>query len=281
MVALGTLKQYPYGEAYATSADGSVVGGLCSFRDLYDGFVWSAAKGIREVPSSPALTANSVQGVSADGTVLAGIAGGGFTPQAFRWTAPDRLVGLGDLTSVKVSGALGLSADGATIVGQAANAKEVSVPIVWTADTGIIELALPPGTVGGAAFGISAGGAFAVGSANVAERNYLATLWNPDGAVLLGDVPGGTQACAAYAVCADGSRVVGFGTTGAGQEAFLWTAAGGIQPLRDVLVGAGLSWQLEGWALSSATGISDDGRTIVGYGIDPAGNVEAFLAVLP
>lgn len=38
---------------------------------------------------------------------------------------------------------------------------------------------------------------------------------------------------------------------------------------------------LAGWILQFARGISDDGRTIVGYGINPLGQTEAWLARLP
>ena len=38
---------------------------------------------------------------------------------------------------------------------------------------------------------------------------------------------------------------------------------------------------LEGWRLDSAEAISADGRTIVGGGINPAGDSEAYLVVLP
>lgn len=38
---------------------------------------------------------------------------------------------------------------------------------------------------------------------------------------------------------------------------------------------------MDGWTLQYATGISDNGKTIVGYGINPEGNREAFLTVIP
>ena len=38
---------------------------------------------------------------------------------------------------------------------------------------------------------------------------------------------------------------------------------------------------LTGWLLLQATGISDDRSTIVGWGLNPAGNTEAWVAVIP
>src|SRR5262249_12538954 len=36
-----------------------------------------------------------------------------------------------------------------------------------------------------------------------------------------------------------------------------------------------------GWEFRDAVGVSDDGSTMVGWGIDPAGNDEAWITVIP
>ena len=38
---------------------------------------------------------------------------------------------------------------------------------------------------------------------------------------------------------------------------------------------------LTGWLLTHPLGISDDGRTIVGYGTNPAGQTEGWVATIP
>ena len=38
---------------------------------------------------------------------------------------------------------------------------------------------------------------------------------------------------------------------------------------------------LDGWILISATGVSDDGTVIAGYGLNPARQWEPFRAALP
>ena len=60
----------------------------------------------------------------------------------------------------------------------------------------------------------------------------------------------------------------------------LWDEANGIRNLRSVLV-EGYSLDLAGWMLSEAQGISGDGRTIVGLGINPDGFTEAWIATVP
>ena len=61
--------------------------------------------------------------------------------------------------------------------------------------------------------------------------------------------------------------------------AFIWDSAHGMRNLQSVLAGS-YGLDLTGWSLKKAAGISADGNTIVGYGTDPAGKTEAWLAVL-
>ena len=52
-----------------------------------------------------------------------------------------------------------------------------------------------------------------------------------------------------------------------------------MQPLKQVLIDQGID--LTGWDLVSARGVSDDGLTIVGFGTNPLGNTEAWIATIP
>jgi hypothetical protein len=52
-----------------------------------------------------------------------------------------------------------------------------------------------------------------------------------------------------------------------------------MRSVQDLLEEYGLD--LTGWQLSAAYGISADGLTIVGGGINPAGDAEAWRATLP
>jgi uncharacterized membrane protein len=98
----------------------------------------------------------------------------------------------------------------------------------------------------------------------------------------LGDLPGGTFDSTAYAVSADGARVVGRGHGTNGYQTFVWDESEGIRNLQDVLATEyGLSAELAGWKLTEARGLSDDGQTIVGFGMNPDGLTEAWIAVLP
>jgi uncharacterized membrane protein len=96
----------------------------------------------------------------------------------------------------------------------------------------------------------------------------------------LGDLPGGTFHSIAFDVSADGTIVVGFGNTAPGSEAFIWDATNGMRNLKNLLVAAGVQ-EVEGWRLTEATGISADGRIIVGNGTNPSGQNEGWVVALP
>ena len=66
---------------------------------------------------------------------------------------------------------------------------------------------------------------------------------------------------------------------GADGGAFVWDAAHGMRCLSDVLAAAGVD--TAGWRLGIARDISADGRVIVRAGLNPLGQNEAFMAIIP
>lgn len=83
----------------------------------------------------------------------------------------------------------------------------------------------------------------------------------------LPDLAGGGTSSLAGDVSGDGSVVVGYGSSANGQEAFRWTAAGGIVGLGDLPGGS---------TNSNAYSISGDGSVVVGLGTTADGN-RAFI----
>ena len=98
--------------------------------------------------------------------------------------------------------------------------------------------------------------------------------------VALGELPGGDYHSRAYGVCADGTIIVGDSSTDLWMEAFIWDPDNGIRNLKDVLQND-YGLDLTGWTLEAAMAISDDGLTIVGYGENPDGYNEAWVATIP
>jgi probable HAF family extracellular repeat protein len=97
--------------------------------------------------------------------------------------------------------------------------------------------------------------------------------------VWLDDRADGHNFSEAKGVSADGSIVVGISSFERGSlEAFHWTQGKGMVSLKETLIGKGLD--VSDWTLNSATAISSDGFTIVGNGINPAGQYEGWVANL-
>ncbi len=115
---------------------------------------------------------------------------------------------------------------------------------------------------------VSGDGSTVVGySGYVPSGRAMRWTWN-EGVLELGDLPGGDDASTAYGVSGDGSVIVGTGTWGQlvppeqpGEDelgAFRWTQEGGIQFIGDLPGGS---------VHSGASGVSQDGRVIVGSSV--------------
>ena len=130
------------------------------------------------------------------------------------------------------------------------------------------------------AFSVSADGSTVVGWSVSTGTVFEAFRWTSGGGMVgLGDFPSSIFESRANGVSGDGSVVVGQGTSSFGNEAFIWDAGNGLQNLKTVLESQ-LGFPLTGWTLTDALAVSADGTTIVGYGNNPTGNIEAYVAVI-
>lgn len=223
-------------------------------------------------------------GVSSDGSI---VVGGSHSIsndwEAFRWTSSTGMVGLGDLPGGIVSSfAYGISGDGTTIVGQSESNKGPEA-FRRTEDDGMIGLDdLLGGVFESTAQSVSDDGSVIVGC-GTSTLGIEAFRWTEgDGMIPLGDLPGGVFESAAMDVSSDGSIVVG---SSDGQAVF-WDINNNIYNLKDFLLEKipedDLQWlDLKDWTLNSAYGVSDNGLTVVGYGVNPQGNTEAWVAAIP
>ena len=272
--------------AFGVSADGSVVVGYGLSANGIEAFRWTQGTGMVGLGDLPGDIFESIAfGVSADGSVVIGRSRGANGFEAFRWTQATGMVGLGDLPGGNFgSSASGVSADGSVVVGQA---NSPSLALVgqafrWTQLTGMVGLGdLQGGSFGSSASGVSADGSVVVGYGNSANGIEAFRWTQATGMVGLGDLPGGTFFSIATGVSGDGSVVVGIGNAGNSSigETFIWNSSQGMRSLQAVLTNDyGLN--LTGWTLSNAQGISADVLTIVGSGINPSGNTEAWIARL-
>ncbi len=309
-----------WSEAQGISDDGTVVVGhskAAASGGDYEAFRWTEAGGMQPLGMLSGGQRSYAWDVSTDGSVIVGTAYAGGL-RAFRWTEAGGMQNLGTFQNSYVphpeSWGFALSSTGNTIVGEGHLPYSYSRGACrWDAGTGPVALPDLPVGESSLARGISADGSVIVG-----QIGGRAAQWTGGGGLmLLPALPSGTLPFEAYAASADGSVIVGKAETPGFPQAFRWTAAGGSQPLAtrwsdafdcsadgSVVVGAGLNtaaiWDqihgfrdlqvlledeygldLSGWDLLSATAISADGLRIVGYGVNPSGQREAWLATLP
>lgn len=282
MRSLGSLSGDLSSWASAVSWNGAVIVGDASVPGALEAFRWTeeGMVGLGYLPGDD--KASAAHGVSGDGSVVVGLSRGSNTPdRAFRWTAPTGMVPLGVLPEGQdISGARAVSADGRVIVGFAYNAMTRSEAFRWTEQEGMVGLGdLPGSSFRSHATAVSADGSVIVGSGQ-GELGPEAFRWTEaDGMVGLGFLR--TPYSKGYALSADGSVVVGEAIDGGnGHRPFIWTAAEGMRDLQALLqddLGLDLG---EFVLLTGATGISADGRTIVGWGSTRHGQIEAWLAHL-
>jgi probable HAF family extracellular repeat protein/predicted outer membrane repeat protein len=298
------------------SADGTVVVGWTVFESYNrEAFRWTPSGGIKGLGDFPGGSSHDFSsmatGVSGDGSVIVGYSEGASGQEAFRWTESTGMVGLGDLDGEPFySQAEGISYDGSVIVGQAGYEA-----FRWTESTGMRGIGdLPGGPFSSKAWGVSHNGWIIVGrgrtdsttepflrrvSGNLIGLGLLpgayfgwAEAASADGSVVVGicayeswneafrwtesggmlNLGGGS----AHDISADGSMIVGSSLLGA----YIWDEQNGMRSIKDILENDyGLN--LNGWYLTVAMAISPDGSTIVGYGPNPQGYSEAWIAMLP
>lgn len=191
------------------------------------------------------------------------------------------MVGLGFLSpSHTYCTANGVSGDGSIVVGVSRVSSSGSAEAFrWTTGAGMSGLGFLPGDNSSGAWAVSADGSTIIGgSFTIGSTGSEPFRWTQAGGMeSLGFLPG-YSTCDTLGVSADGTVIVG-SCLSATTRAFIWTPTTGMRRLDSVLTND-FGLNLAGWQLITANAISPDGRAIVGYGINPSGQPEAFLAML-
>jgi probable HAF family extracellular repeat protein len=210
--------------------------------------------------------------------------------EAFRLSDSAILTLLGDLPGGQhFSYATGVAADGDVITGYSESAAGTQA-FIWTEDDGMLPLSSPPAVFNGTfATNISADGNSIVGyGISITNGQQQAFRWQSQtGIKVLGALPGYETSSAALATSGDGATIVGAAINGNAigfndySTAFIWNEDFGMRNLQQVLVEQfALGTDLSGWTLIAAADISADGCSIVGTGLNPDGDLEAWLVRL-
>jgi probable HAF family extracellular repeat protein len=267
------------GNARAVSADGSVVVGstTSSAANTPDAFLepfrWEngVMSGLGFL--DPVQRGGQALGVSADGSIVIGWSFTAESAHAFRWQG-GVMLDLGVLDGAIESQAWAVSGNGSVVVGESSSPGTTEA-FRW--ESGVMTgLGFLDGATSSWAFGVSDDGVATVGASE-----FEAFLWMDGVMIGLGTLDGHFDSTA-YAASNGGAIVVGASGEFLESSAFIWNSVDGMQNLQEVLSTTyGLEEQLAGWNLRGARGISPDGRIIVGYGTNPAGLREGWLAIIP
>jgi probable HAF family extracellular repeat protein len=292
--AVTGLQELGQGTANGVSDDGSVVVGGSNFGSGPEAYRWTQATGmvgLGDLPTGGFMS--HATAVSGDGSVVVGYSDSDHvevdifgdtrisSEEAFRWDSTTGMVGLGIVApgpwyNAFYSSANGISQDGSVIAGTSSDYNDA--PFWWTQTGGMNTDCSECELVG---TGISPDGGTIVGGILSASWGGSAFRWDFE----TGDIeplptPDGQYFSAALDASLGGEVLVGFAgddVTG-DMRAVIWRPSG-VRYLDELLAELGLD--LTGWLLESATAISSNGHTIAGYGINPDGVREAWVATIP
>ena len=249
----------------------------------YEGFRWHISGQLDRINSTGINVI--AKGISGDGSIVVGTSWGtGISEEAFCWTSETGLSRLNDLHAEGVrSSAEAVSGDGLSVVGHRIYEGLPYRDCYRWNQSDVV------GFDAHTANATTSDGSVVVGGLdNHDTALFEAYRWTQEtGLSLLGTCLPNFHS-RALAVSGDGSVVVGYVQNNSGfdeQKAFIWDQKHGMRLLQDVLeddFGLDLSgWLLdESWASWKATGISEDGLTVVGVALNSQGQREAWRAVL-
>ncbi len=292
MASLGKLAPSDSDEsATGVSSDGAVIVG----RSGNEAYRWTSTGmvGLGYLPPVVAgeeAVISNAEGVSGDGSIAVGwnyfngpCYSGEFGPvcdartSGFTWTSAGGLAPFSPSTALPRD----VSASGAVIVGEGVNGSNLEA-FRYDPSGGFELLGRLAGHARSDANAVSADGSTVVGQSSVGSTPWEAFRWTEAGGMQgLGDLNSGAfGGSEALGVSGDGSLVVGTAPSDTGSTAFIWDEAHGMRALAQILIDE-LGLDLTGWTLTRATDISGDGSVIVGWGMNPNGDSESWIAVIP
>lgn len=262
--------------AFAVNADGGVVVGRAQFGSTNQAFRWAGGTNESLGGLTGPLGTSAAQAVSADGSIVFGFSQSNQGLEAFRWQN-GLMSSLGDLPGAATNSRVNATTPGGTVAVGRGIGTGGRFAVVFSGGAVSALPDLDGGPPDGEAFGVSEDGTVVVGYGFSGEGRR-AVRW-VDGVIEELTGPPGTTESTATSVSADGLVVVGSVTVGTAASAFVWTEENGMRLLKALLLEQEID-EVGAWGLTEATGVSADGGVIVGRGVNPDGEAEAWRAVL-
>ncbi len=275
-----------FSSARDVSADGTQITGNSRGSNGVEAFRWSESNGLVGLGDFPEGDFHSEgNAISGYGSTIVGegtlsVPGNGARAAMFGSGGVEDLGVIDRFNQFSIAD--DVSFDGLVVVGRASG-QDGNQAFRWTRETGMIRLGdFDGGEFSSQAAGVSSDGSVVVGTGEKAPIDGQATRaleafrWTESGGLVgLGDIAGGATFSIANDVSGDGEFVVGRSGGVGGGQAFFWSEELGMNSVYDLLVENG--HDVSYWAsLTEAHAISADGSTIVGVGINSAGNREGF-----
>ncbi|MFT3836646.1 MAG: hypothetical protein QM723_06590 [Myxococcaceae bacterium] len=274
--------------AWGVSADGTVVVGTSNSGNATcpgqqdEAFRWTAATGMTGLGDLPSGCFYSyAYAIDADGSVVAGGATNTLSNTAAAWTADGGWLDFGVAAEIDNSSSLSaVTPDGAWFAGTWRVDAGASYQAIRLSAAGHLDVIgdLDGGDLFAGANAISDDGNIVVGGGK-GPFDHQAFLWTPDGGIAALLSPGPDLWGTAFAISPTGDLIGGVAATDAGHRAVLWDAARVARPATEVFTAHGVTVP-SGWSLDDLVGIAVDGGvvTVTGYGFDPSGNIEPWVA---
>jgi uncharacterized membrane protein len=254
------------------------------------GTTWTAsrANGWRDQRGALGVVGRNavVRAAAPDARRVAGIDSQSNATEVWVWsvrTGAVAVMPMPGIGEIGVGPEVALSADGTTVGGQLRLPNFDSTPVVWDRGQvvllGDLNLSDPSGSV----TDLSDNGGVAVGYSRLTGFGWAGFRWEAaTGLVSLAGTSDQRNFSPARACNADASVIVGQMNVPYDTEprAWVWTAATGMEDLQERLLAQGLGPALRGWTLIEATDVSADGTVIVGNGLNPDGEEEAWVVTL-
>jgi probable HAF family extracellular repeat protein len=282
-------------QASGVSRDGhTIVGWAKDSRGIQQAAIWTRGTEWRLLGSFAAsagpcdTSLSQATGVNRDGQTVVGFAWSGCTSaHAFRWQESTGMVDLGSTVQGRSSRGLGISADGTVVVGDQTTAEGFNQGARWTG--GRQELMTGPEGPAGSALAANPDGSIVVGrvcipaSGRVGDQS--AWIWKAQGGLTCLPAPkrlvspGPPIIVEAAAMSEDAQMIGGSQGIGVDSNAVLWI---GGQPtyLKEFLQANGLPDAFRTWInTGTITGISPDGRVLVGWGA-ALGGFRGYMVIL-
>ena len=290
MEALGFLPGDTSSFVAGVSADGSVIAGTSENPTTRSrqAFIWTQAQGMRGLGFLPMGSSSYSQAtdISRDGRVIVGFARDPTDSfyLSFRWTVNGGMV---ELSFPEISFISAVSADGSVIVGTQFDINSRSFHAFrWTPNEGFLNLGLLPNGLNSTATAVSADGSIVAGYADrFSYANYIGFRWTSTSGIEPLSILENTFEHEVADMSADGKFIVGMAFRGYPETRPMRWTANTMDDLWEVLsrvYGLNLNgWSSGGATGAGATGVSDDGMVIAGWGKNPSGVFEAWRAEIP